>query len=484
MRFQSLAIVVFVLIGCGQKTTEPEAVTRKQERISGEINYASGVRLADNGKAWVPIAQKPQGEEKLTFEQKQVKPSSEKPFVPVIKIEGPAEDVQAVESMEFHLRNATTRTQLPISEYGMGPFGLTNDYYFGHTFWDMDVWMLPAMLFLDPSAVEQMARYRVDKADQAVLNYKLDLAERKSSGPTFGMKFPWESSVSGKETVIASSKKQIHISGSVLWGLTLANAFGVGISEQDLARIRTGVGNYYRSRAAKGASGLELKDVMSPDENHIGDNDLYTNLIAQWAMNGGKFDGPAKFKLPKDSKSFLTYDNDAERGYKQAAAVLSIFPLQYPEAEAQAKVMIERFEGKVIKNGPAMTDAIHSIVWARIGEPQKAYMAWHNSWKPFIDPKTLYFSEKRSTPRTYFYTGAAGSLNAILYGFCGLKIEKVNRTDNFKLGIISLGNGWSVSLKPHLPTEWKSVELRSVWVGTRQFNIKINSTNQISIIAK
>ena len=114
--------------------------------------------------------------------------------------------------------------------------------------------------------------------------------------------------------------------------------------------------------------GGEIKGTMSPDENHIGDNDLYTNLLAMWLTNGRKWPATPTYKLPKDATSFLTYDNDPVKGYKQAAAVLACYPLQYPPAEAQTKVMLERFAPKVNANGPAMTDSIHaSALGARSG---------------------------------------------------------------------------------------------------------------------
>ena len=65
---------------------------------------------------------------------------------------------------------------------------------------------------------------------------------------------------------------------------------------------------------------------MSPDENHIGDNDLYTNLLAMWLTNGRKWPATPTYKLPKDAKGFLTYDGDPVKGYKQAAAILACYP--------------------------------------------------------------------------------------------------------------------------------------------------------------
>jgi trehalose/maltose hydrolase-like predicted phosphorylase len=364
-----------------------------------------------------------------------------------------------------HLTRAVSRDLFPVAKNGFAPFGLNNSLYFGHTFWDMDVWVLPSMLFLQPDAVRQMNQYRLDRARQAEKN-----AAEFFKKPNTGMMFPWESSVSGKETVRASSVKEHHVSGSVLWGLNLSEKAGVA-STTEVAKVANGVSRFFQARSVAGPDGREIKDVMSPDENHIGDNDLYTNLLAQWAMNGRKWDGPEKFKLPKDGKSFLTYDEDKERSYKQAAAILSIFPLQYPAAEKQARVMMDRFESKVSKNGPAMTDAIHATIWARLGEKEKAYDAWKRAWEPFVKGPQMMFSEKRSSERTYFYTGAAGCLNTVLYGFAGFRFdEKPLNGASWKK---QLKSGWWLSCKPSLPPKWTSLRINPMIIDGIKYSVEI-----------
>lgn len=384
---------------------------------------------------------------------------------PTISVDGPIEDHDFVIHLPIKLCYATQRPQLPVSKYGFAPFGLNNSLYFGHTFWDMDVWVLPSMLFLQPDAVRQMNQYRLDRAAQAEKN-----AAEFFKKPNSGMMFPWESSVSGKETVRASSVKEHHISGSVLWGLNMSEKAGIS-SSSEVGKVASGVSRFFDARSVTGPNGREIKDVMSPDENHIGDNDLYTNLLAQWAMNGRKWDGATKFKLPKDEKSFLTYDSDKERGYKQAAAVLSIFPLQYPPAEKQARAMMERFEGKVSKNGPAMSDAIHATIWARLGDKEKAYDAWKRAWEPFVKGPQMMFSEKRSSERTYFYTGAAGCLNTVIYGFAGFRFdEKPLEGAVWKK---QLKSGWWLSCKPCLPPKWKSLNINPMIIDGQKYSVEI-----------
>ncbi len=414
--------------------------------------------------------------------------------VPVVMIDGPERDHEFVRSAVTNLSYATQRPHLPVAKYGFAPFGLNNSLYFGHTFWDMDVWVLPSMLFLQPEAVRGMNKYRTDRLGTAQWNVyqsglldppnakegpewlsgkepaALRLGEVSKGMPMAALMFPWESSVTGKETVRGPSQQEHHISGSVLWGLNLSEKAGL-LGSQMADAVEFGVGNFYRVRSVEGPNGREIKDVMSPDENHIGDNDLYTNLLAQWAMNGRKWDGATKFKLPKDEKSFLTYDGDKERGYKQAAAVLSIFPLQYPESEKQARTMMERFESKVSKNGPAMSDAIHATIWARLGEKEKAYDAWKRAWEPFVKGPQMMFSEKRSSERTYFYTGAAGCLNTVLYGFAGFRFD-----ENPLEGAVwkkQLKSGWWLSCKPCLPPKWKSLSISPMVIDGEKFSVQI-----------
>ncbi|MBC8064421.1 MAG: glycoside hydrolase family 65 protein [Chlorobia bacterium] len=398
--------------------------------------------------------------------------AGDKPGTTDIEIDGPVEDQQFIRSALFYLRGAIHRD----GKMSVSPMGLSSDIYNGHVFWDADIWVFPALALIDPERAKAIPAYRLARRDRARENMAAWLMAGKptgkglmaqptgwAGGPPAGTKYPWESSVSGKETVPGPSKFQDHITGSVAWSVSQAASLGL-VSNEDAQRMRNGAAGFYSLRSQR-ANGLrEIKGTMSPDENHIGDNDLYTNLLAQWATG-------QQYNLPKDDKSFLTYDNDALRGYKQAAAVLSIYPLQYPPAEKQARAMMGRFADKVTKNGPAMTDSIHSIIWARLGEKDKAYKAWHDSWKPFVKPPFLLFSEKRNSSRTYFTTGAAGSLQAVLYGFAGIRID--DKKAPGAQWSIPLKNGKVLSIAPNLPKEWKKLTLRNLTILGKKYTFEI-----------
>jgi len=389
-----------------------------------------------------------------------------------IEIDGPLADQQAVRSFLFYLRSAIN----PEGRMSISPFGLSNQMYNGHVFWDSDVWVFPALALLDPSSAKAITDYRQQTYAMAKQNQIPGLPE----GPItdgWDWKYAWESSVSGKETMNGPSQKEFHISGDVVWSASQAAALGFE-TKDDLYKLLGETSKTYATESftSPDQPDLQIRGVMSPDENHVGDNDLYTNLLAQWVVNGGTWTEPIrsarpvkKFRLPHDEKSFLTYDGDPVKAYKQAAAVLSIYPLQYPPAEKQAKVMMERFADKVIKNGPAMSDSVHALIWARIGEQKKAYEAWHSSWQPFTNQPLMLFSEKRTKPTTYFTTGSAGSLQTVLFGFLGFRLDSVTEQGAAWSKQLQ-GNNW-LSIKPNLPQEWKSVKLKNFTVLGHRYTL-------------
>ncbi|MDX2066445.1 MAG: hypothetical protein SFX74_11945 [Fimbriimonadaceae bacterium] len=389
-----------------------------------------------------------------------------------IAIDGPTEDQAAIRSMIASLQMAIPRSGLG----SIAPMGLSSDLYGGHIFWDADIWMQPVIALMSGDAARAMAQYRLDRFPQAQRNYADWLKAGRPTGTQpvsegrpqpGGAKFPWESSVSGRETVPGPSKFEDHITGSVAWGLTQLEWLGV-LHAAKVEPMRKAAAEFYRARSVPGPTGREIKGTMSPDEHHTGDNDLYTNVLAQWLT------GEA-FKLPKDQSSFLTYDGDAVKGYKQAAAVLAIYPLQYAPAEAQASAMLKRFAPKVTRNGPAMTDSVHALIAARHGDAAEAYRYWQDSWQPFTGHALGLFSEKRTSDRTVFMTGVGGSLQAVLYGFAGLRLDppgvKPPADAKWKR---RLKSGATLSLRPRLPDAWKRITVRYAIIDGEAVHLEIS----------
>lgn len=398
-----------------------------------------------------------------------------------IEIDGPVDDQQAVRSFLFYLRSSIS----PGSEMGISPMGLSDDHYNGHVFWDADMYVFPALALIDPLEAKEIPEYRMALQSAASSNFQKWLDDGRATpsgrmgipamrGAAFGLKFPWESSVSGHETAPPTSRSQFeaHISGDVAWMMDQAAC--LGLAPPDMAkRTIEGVASYYRWRSIQGSDGYDMPRVVSPDESHIGDNDLYTNLLAQWCQDGGSWDlsksDGVRYHLPHDKISFLNYDDDTLMGYRQAAATLSIYPLQYPEAENEARTMMGRFSGKIADYGPAMSDSIHALIWTRLGDSDRGYKEWQNSWRGFVKEPHLQFSEKRSRSATYFTTGAAGCLQTVLYGFLGFRIDSKEQVG--ALWSTDLALGRILSVRPNLPGSWKSVKFKNFTVLGRRYTL-------------
>lgn len=469
---QGWLLIALAATGCsgggvfsGRPAAKPKPIAKTpsaEEPV--EITYPSAV--IGEGQSWYPAAYSRTGEEKLTFTNEEPKKVKPEPLSSTeITIGGSEEDKKAVESMVWHLKNAVRNRPFPIREYGFGPFGLTSELYGGHTFWDLDCWIVPTMAFLDPLMLGDYAEYRTHRF-------------RLNKGV---IKFPWESSVSGNEVCLEETRFQEHISGDVVWGLTQAEAFGYA-NGYDVERIAKGVARHYRSIATKTDRGLEIKDVVSPNEKFRGDNDLYTNALAEWLSNGREWRSNRKYVFPKDGESFINYDKDPLKDYQQAAGLLTIYPLQNPTLEKQAGKMVDRFSDKISPNGPAMGHSIVATIRARLGAKGNAYKTWRESWYPYTRHPKLLFSERRNTNRYYFYTGAAGAINTLIYGFAGFRVD--TKIQPGAVWSKRLEGGYWLSCKPNVPEEIGLVKFKNVLILGERYDFQMDSKGGFSVASR
>jgi trehalose/maltose hydrolase-like predicted phosphorylase len=157
--------------------------------------------------------------------------------------------------------------------------------------------------------------------------------------------------------------------------------------------------------------------------------------------------------IPRDASGMiLEYSGYQGRPAKQADTLLLLFPGDMPLPRAEQERMFKYYVDRTIRNGPAMTESVHSVIAARLGQPEEAYRRFRASVDPFVWPPFLSFSEKRTRDNLQFLTGAAGSLQAVLYGFAGLRLED-SPTPVFH---------------PQLPAAWSGLTLRNLsWRGKR-----------------
>lgn len=362
------------------------------------------------------------------------------------------------------------------------PFGGTSRRYNDHTFWDSDVWGFPALALTRPDIAKEQPLFRFDHRGAAKENFKkwqaagypvankghhMPLPELVAlAGGIEPMMYPWET-VDGTElTPNPDTKYQHHVTGGVAWMMHRAIQLGLFDKARGEEVIK-GCAAFYLWRLDRNPDGtFGLRGVVSPDEWHTVDNDLYTNALADWTIRrayGEKVWPRGRMRFPKRGGTFATFDGDTYTTYKQAAALLAVFPLQHPDIVPDSREMYRLYRGRYSKTGPAMANAIDSVVACRIGQPEMAWEDWLASWEPYSDSLADEFRETPKSDEGYFLTGAAACVNAVVYGFCGIEIHDGVAPPGTP-AIPLVGTGW-MGIDPTLPKGALPVSARFTVLG-------------------
>lgn len=384
-----------------------------------------------------------------------------------ITIEGDPVAQQDIHNMMYHLYSFVREG----SALSISPMGLSGLGYNGHIFWDADTWMFPALLLLHPEMARSFVDYRFDR---------LEAAKRNAFEHGFqGAMYPWESSDSGfEETPVwaLSGTFEHHISGCVAlaaWNYYQVTKDKEWLREKGFPIIRA-TADFWIDRVEKNEQGkYEIRNVVASDEwaENV-DNDAFTNGVAQ--VNLIVAATAAEILREKADKRWTEiapklvihkFDNMVTKehktyggeGIKQADANLLAYPLGIIHDPAQIKRDLEYYEVRVPEKGtPAMTQAIFSLLYARLGDKEKASHFFKDAYLPNLNPPFRVISEMKGGDNPYFITGAGGVLQAVMMGFGGLEITPA--------GI--------VQKKSTLPSQWKSLTIKGVGMEKKTFIVK------------
>ena len=142
---------------------------------------------------------------------------------------------------------------------------------------------------------------------------------------------------------------------------------------------------------------------------------------------------------------------------KQADVNLLAYPLHVITDKEQIEKDLEYYAEKIDKkDGPAMASGVLSVLYARLGDREKAYSYFVKSYLPNSRPPFGVFSESANSNNPYFATGAGAMLQAVIYGFGG-----VEQTD--------LGLKYNKGL---LPKQWKSLKIIGIGADNKTIVIK------------
>ncbi|MGZ3949902.1 MAG: glycosyl hydrolase family 95 catalytic domain-containing protein [Flavisolibacter sp.] len=384
-----------------------------------------------------------------------------------IRIEGDAQAQQDIHSMMYHLYSFVREG----TAFSPSPMGLSGLGYNGHVFWDAELWMYPALLVLHPELAKSMMEYRYQR---------LEAARQNAFANGFkGAMFPWESADKGvEETPVwaLSGPFEHHISADV--AIAAWNYYAVTQDKQWLRErgypMLAATADFWASRVERNGPGhYDIKNVVAADEwaENV-DNNAFTNAAAkanlryatQAAMVLGINPNP-DWQTVANNIPILKMDNGVTQehasyhgeGIKQADVNLLAYPLKEVTDARQIQKDLEYYETRIPNEGtPAMTQAVFALLYARLGNGEKAYHWFKDAYVPNLDPPFRVLAETKGGTNPYFATGAGGILQSLLMGFGGLEITS---------------SGIS-QIKSSLPTEWKSLTLTGIGPQKKTYVVK------------
>ncbi len=355
------------------------------------------------------------------------------------------------------------------SNLSISPMGLSSQGYNGHVFWDTEIWMYPPLLLLNQGIAKSLLNYRSNRLKKA-----------KEKARNFGYKgamFPWESDDTGEEATpvwALTGTFEHHITADV--GIAFYNYYKVSQDKKWLKNtgypVLKAVADFWVSRSTQNKDGsFSINNVVGADEfaQNIDDN-AFTNGSAITVLNDAQ-KAAAILGYPNNNswqkvadglvihkfKDGVTKENSTYHGQivKQADVNLLAYPLQIITDRKQTEKDLNYYEPRFAKDGPAMAHAILSILYARLGDTQKAFEFFKKTYLPNKRPPFGALAESATSNNPYFATGAGGVLQTILFGFGGLHISES--------GIFQKN--------PTLPKQWKSLTIKGIGPAKKTYVI-------------
>ena len=413
--------------------------------VVGSVISSAHVADAHNEAERLTVFAKLEGRNRLLNRHRQ---AWERLWERDIVIDGDDAVQRAVRSAIYHLYSFVREDYA----YSLSPMGLSGLGYNGHVFWDTELWMYPALLLLRPELAKPLLEYRFERMEAARQNARSHGFE--------GVMFPWESAADGSEQTpvwALTGPFQHHVTGCVgwaFWKYYQVTKDKKWLAERGFPVLRE-VAQFWCSRVERNSSDrYDINNVIGANEweENI-DNNAFTNGMAktvlQYAIQAAQelgFEPDADWQHVADRIPILTFpdgttrENETYTGIpiKQADANLLAYPLSIITDQAAIRRDVDYYALRLSPEGPAMGPSVFAVLYARLGETEKAYEWLLKSYRANEVPPFGVLAECAGGNNPYFATGAGGLLQAILAGFGGLAItdEGVIRRN------VTLPKGW------------------------------------------
>jgi protein-glucosylgalactosylhydroxylysine glucosidase len=413
-----------------------------------------------------------------------------------VVVDGDDEAQRALDAAFFYLHSSSHAALTT----GVPPFGASQwSDYSGHVFWDMDSWILPAVLPADPEAARAMVLFRA-RGLKAAMN--------KAAGFGFdGAMFPWEAGLDGSEVTPSWAETgwaEQHIVPDVAVGAwEYYEATGDEETlKQAIWPIEREVAKWISSRGEFTAKGFEIEHVMGHNEwvSNASDDSM-VNTLCKMALRDAiaaahavgvepppmwsreeeamylPLDPARKVVEPFNLDNPPLYYNEPLDRYERVdirehpeaytlnnLQVLVFHDPPIPEALFRRTWEYEETLRTTRAPSPSVPGSVRSPGFsippvaacaAMFGDRQKAADLFHLAANEYVAGPFLISKEYRPYTDGNYVTNQASLLLAAIYGFTGLRIS----SGDWRTHPVSL------------PIGWKSIEVQRLWIRGRAYHM-------------
>ncbi|CAF4220657.1 unnamed protein product, partial [Adineta steineri] len=387
--------------------------------------------------------------------------------------------------------------------YGISPGGLASQSYSGAIFFDMDWYMMPALLPFYPSHAANILRFRYNS-----------LEESKNIAKSFGYNgsmFAWTASYFGRPQGCCDGKGgwenciEQHITGDVAVAVQMyyyATKDKLWLENIGWPLLRD-IARFWSSRITKTNNiTYSINGVMPVDEwcdntqSKCGDigvnNAIQTNAVAvvslifatevgnmfgfdvdpEWIQTAKKL----KLNFNSTTQTHIQWDNavppSSPHTYVCPEDVLYLtYPMNFNVTPEIIRNDAETFIPITCQENAGMTGPIHSIVWLMLNETLKAEGEFNRSLQACTYGEFHVRNEVDIHEdiigghgfNTHFLTGDGGFIQVVMMGYAGLRYDEKSLLFNPLPGIITPAT--------------KSIRLRNILVqGTYSFDYTIDES--------
>jgi protein-glucosylgalactosylhydroxylysine glucosidase len=414
-----------------------------------------------------------------------------------VVISGDESAQQALDAAFFYLHSSTHAGLFT----GVPPFGASQWLdYSGHAFWDMDAWIMPAVLPADPDAAEAMVRFRYNG---------LRAAEDKAASFGFeGAMYPWEAGVDGSEVTpawAATGWDEQHVIPEVAlsaWEYYEATG-NINDLHEYVWPIIYQVAEWIAHRGVFTARGYEIENLMGANEGIENvRNESMVMLLCKMVMGDALKAAQAMGRTPPElwtrvyhslhipvdpekqvllpfslDSPVMRYDRASDEfkpvnvmedphAYTLANAPMLVFhdpPIPQDlfkrtwDYEEKRRTVLTNPTASVPANdrAPGFTTPPIAVCAAMFGEREKAASLFTYAATRYVTSPFLLSSEYHGFLDGNYLMNQASLLMAAMYGFTGVRISDA---------------AWN-KRPASLPAGWTRIEIQRLWIHGKAYHL-------------